>query len=49
MKKKLIKRLHEIQMEILKANDKELDKIAVELLDIEKKLMIYETPNKKAL
>jgi hypothetical protein len=48
MKIKLVKKLHEIQMEILKANDKELDKIAVELLEIEKKLMVYETPNKKS-
>jgi hypothetical protein len=48
MKKKLIKRLHEIQMEILKADDKELDKIGIELLEIEKKLMAYETPKKKS-
>mgnify|MGYP003316698136 CR=1 FL=1 len=43
MKEKLIKRLNEILMEIVKANDAELDKIGVELLDIEKKLMNYNT------
>lgn len=46
VKIKLIKRLHEIQMEILKANDKELEKIGIELLEIEKKLMTYETLKK---
>ena len=39
MKMKLIKRLNEIMVEIVKANDKELDAIGVELLEIEKKLM----------
>ncbi len=42
MKVKLIKRLHEIMVEIVKANDKELDKIGIELADIEKKLLAYE-------
>lgn len=46
MKKQIIKRLHEIQMQIVKANEAELNKIGVELLEIEKKLMLY-TPKEK--
>lgn len=46
MKKRIIKRLHQIQMQILKVNDAELNKIGVELLEIEKKLMLY-TPKEK--
>ena len=49
MKLKLIKRLHEIQMEILKADDKELEKIYAELLEIEKELMTYEAPKKSII
>lgn len=41
MKMKLIKRLNQIMVEIVKANDKELDAIGAELLEIEKKLMKY--------
>jgi hypothetical protein len=41
MKRKIIKRLHQIQMQILRANDQELTKIGVELLEIEKKVMLY--------
>ena len=41
MKTKLIKRLNEIMHEIVKANDKELDDIGAELLEIEKKLIKY--------
>lgn len=41
MKVKLIKRLHEIMLEIVKADDEELTKIGVELAEIEKKLMVY--------
>ena len=41
MKEKIIKRLHQIQMQILKVDDAELNKIGVELLEIEKKLMLY--------
>jgi hypothetical protein len=37
----IIKRLNQIMTEIIKANDKELDKIGIELLEIEKKLMNY--------
>lgn len=46
MKVKLIKRLHEIMLEIIKANDEELIKIGVELADIEKKLMAYQPKQK---
>lgn len=41
MKKRIIKRLHQIQMQILKADEAELNKIGVELLEIEKRLMLY--------
>ena len=41
MKTKLIKRLNEIVLEIVRANDKELDAIGAELLEIEKKLIKY--------
>ena len=41
MKKKIMKRLHEILIEIVKANDTDLDKIGAELVEIEKKLMGY--------
>ena len=46
MKQKIIRRLHQIQMQILKADEPELNKIGVELLEIEKKLMLY-TPKQK--
>ena len=46
MKAKLIKRLHQIILEIAKADDKQLDKIGIELADIEKKLLGY-VPEKK--
>ena len=41
MKKALLKRLHEILIEIAKADDKGLEKIGVELLEIEKQLMVW--------
>ena len=46
MRAKLIKRLHQIILEIAKADDKGLDKIGIELADIEKKLLGY-IPEKK--
>jgi hypothetical protein len=46
VKTKLIKRLHQIILEIAKADDKGLDKIGIELAEIEKKLLGY-TPEKK--
>ena len=48
MKEKIIKRLHQIQMQILKADEAELNKIGVELLEIEKKLMLY-VPKEKSI
>jgi len=48
MKKKLVARLNEIIFEIMKADEAELNKIGVELLEIEKKIMVYNnTPEKK--
>ena len=41
MKRKIIKRLNQIVIEILKADEAELNKIGAELLDIEKKLLTY--------
>lgn len=35
----IIKRLNQMMIEIVKTNDKDLDKIGVELLEIEKKVM----------
>ena len=45
MKEKIIKRLNELLVLIVKANDKELDAIGVELLEIEKKIMNYQKIN----
>ena len=41
MKRKIIKRLNQIVIEILKADETELNRIGAELLDIEKKLLTY--------
>lgn len=46
MREKIVKRLHQLQMMILTANDKELDKIAIELVEIEKKLISLEISKK---
>ncbi len=46
MKAKLIKRLHQIILEIAKADDRDLNRIGVELAEIEKKLLGY-VPEKK--
>lgn len=43
-KKAILKRLNEILLLITKANEKELDKIGIELLEIEKELLNYKTP-----
>lgn len=45
-KEKILKRLHNLLMLIVKANDNELDKIGTELLEIEKKLVEYDTSKK---
>lgn len=47
MKAKLLKRLHELLILIVNANDEELNKIGVELVDIEKKLMQYNDKKNK--
>lgn len=47
MKKDIIKRLNQIVLEILKADEVELNKIGAELLDIEKKLLMYDRLTKK--
>lgn len=41
MKVKILKRLHELLIEIAKADDAHLDKIGSELAEIEKKLIEY--------
>ena len=46
MREKIVKRLHQLQMMILTANDKELDKVAIELVEIEKKLISLEISKK---
>lgn len=46
MREKIVKRLHQLQMMILTVNDKELDKIAIELVEIEKKLISLEISKK---
>ena len=49
IKEKLLKKLHQILIDIAKANDTELERIGVELAEIEKLLIQY-TPklaNKK--
>ena len=48
MKRKIIKRLNQIMVEILKADEEGLNKIGVELLEIEKQLMMYD-PRLKAI
>ena len=49
MKEKIIKRLNEIVFEILKADEEELNKIGAELLEIEKKLIVSQTPKKSII
>ena len=41
MKEKILKRLHQLQIAIIRANDKELDQIGLELIEIEKQLLLY--------
>jgi len=41
MKVRILKQLHQIMIDIVKANDKELDKIGVQLAEIEKMLINY--------
>jgi hypothetical protein len=46
MKKKIVKRLHEIIIEIINADEEQLNVLGAELLEIEKKLLKY-TSNQK--
>lgn len=46
MKKELMKRLHQIILEIAKADDRGLDKIGQELCEIEKKLLSWAPDHK---
>ena len=49
MKEKILKRLHQLQMDIVKANDAELDKIGLELIEIEKQLLKYQDKRKNEI
>ena len=49
MKAKILKRLHQLQMDILEANDAELDKIGLELIEIEKQLLQYQDKRKNEI
>lgn len=45
-REKIVKRLHQLQLMILTANEKELDQIAIELVEIEKKLISLQISKK---
>lgn len=47
MKQKLIKRLQELMLQIITCNDEELNKIGVELAEIEKQLITWQEKNKQ--
>jgi len=49
MKIKILKRLHQLQMDILKANDADWDKISLELIEIEKQLLQYQDKRKNEI
>ena len=49
MKEKILKRLHQLQMDIVKANDAEIDKIGLELVEIEKQLLKYQDKRKNEI
>ena len=42
MKQKLIKKLHDLMLQIITCNDAELDKIGIELAEIEKQLITWQ-------
>lgn len=46
IKTKILKELHQILIQIVKADDSELDKIGVKLAEIEKEILTY-TPTSK--
>lgn len=47
MKAKILKELHQILIQIAKADDSELNKIGVKLAEIEKELFTYTSTSKK--
>lgn len=47
MKAKILKELHQILIQIAKADDSELNKIGVKLAEIEKELLTYTSTSKK--
>lgn len=47
MKQKLIKKLHDLMLQIITCNDAELDKIGIELAEIEKQLITWQEKNLK--
>lgn len=47
MKAKILKELHQILIQIAKADDSELNKIGVKLAEIEKELLTYTPTSKK--
>lgn len=47
MKQKLIKRLQELMLQIITCNDEELNKIGIELAEIEKQLITWQEKNKQ--
>ena len=49
MIEKILKRLHQLQMDIVKGNDAELDKIGLELVEIEKQLLKYQDKRKNEI
>ena len=46
MKQKLIKKLHDLMLQIITCNDAELDKIGIELAEIEKQLITWQEKNR---
>lgn len=42
MKEKIIKKLHALMLQIITCNDAELDKIGIELAEIEKQLITWQ-------
>ena len=47
MKQKLIKKLNDLMLQIITCNDAELDKIGIELAEIEKQLIDWQEKNLK--
>lgn len=47
IKAKILKELHQILIQIAKADDSELNKIGVKLAEIEKELLTYTSTSKK--